>query len=109
MRYTEEMFIDKAMLDAMDDLCEHDPGHGNGEVYYDREVTFPDGMRVAIQLIASEYDFIEEFTPPAWSQGVLFTPEGVEVSCTEVGDSLSGEYTVFDEENEYTVVVKSRQ
>lgn len=105
MKYQEEMLIDGDMLNTMDALCEHDPGHGNGEVYFDREVVFPNGMRVAIQLIASEYDFIDEFTPPAWTQGVLFNPDGFEVCCTDVGDSLSGEYTLFDGDDEYTVLV----
>jgi hypothetical protein len=108
MKYAEEMFIDAAMLDVMDDLCEHDPGHGNGEVYFDKEVTFSNGMRLAVQLIASEYDFIEEHTPPAWTQGVLFTPEGCELGCTDVGDSLSGEYVVYHDDDEYTVVVKPK-
>lgn len=108
MRYEKTMKIDAAMLDSMNDLCEHDPGHGNGEVYFDKEVTFDNGMRVAIQLIASEHDFIGDFTPPAWTQGVLFTHEGQEIGCTEVCDSMSGEYVIFDGDDEYTVLVEAR-
>ena len=42
-----------------------------------------------------------------WSEVVLFDSNGCEVDCTEVDDSLRGEWWVRDGENEnYTVVVE---
>lgn len=88
------LIVDQAQLDALNELCEFDGEGGGCEVYFDNEVVFDDGCRMAIQVCASSSDTHEEFPPPAWTQGVLFSPEGSELGCTEVGDSLDGEYQV---------------
>lgn len=63
---------------------------GRGEVLFDREIVFEDGCRMAIQVIASETPNKEA----AWTQGILFTPEGREIGCTDVGETFLGEYQV---------------
>jgi hypothetical protein len=45
---------------------------------------------MAIQVIASETPDEEE----CWTQGVLFNPAGLELGCTDVGESFLGEYQV---------------
>lgn len=105
MEYYRKLRVDPAMLSAMDSVCEKGLEDSNGEVLYDKEVVFKNGMRVAIQLIESESDIDEEFPPPAWTQGVLFTPEGQELSCTEVRESLSGVYHCPDGDDVYVVEV----
>ena len=71
---------------------------GRGEVIFDEEAVFPDGNRFAIQVIAPE-----EKGETAWTQGVLFSPNGQELGHTEVGENFLGEYCI---EN-YTVIVKN--
>lgn len=81
-------------------LCRKpDSDCGKGEVLFDREVKFPNGFRMAIQVIASE----SPATESAWTQGVLFDQKGNEIGCTDVGESFLGEYTVED----YTTEVVS--
>jgi len=107
MYYTAKLEIEQAQLDAMNDLCDENGSirYPYNETIYDEEVVFENGMRVAIQVIPSESDITEDAPPPAWTQGVLFTPEGYEVSCTEVGDKVSGFYHCHDGDDLYTVEV----
>jgi hypothetical protein len=68
------------------------------EAIFDEEVVFDDGKRMAIQVVTTTNPGEES----CWSQGVLFSQSGQELGCTDVGESLLGEYEVDD----YCVVVK---
>jgi hypothetical protein len=74
--------------------------NGKGEVIFDNEVVFPNGFRMAIQVIAAETK-----GDTAWTQGVLFDENGNELGNTDVGESFLGEYCVYYEGAEYTVNV----
>lgn len=76
------------------------PTTGNGEVIFDNEVVFPNGFRMAIQVIAAETE-----GETAWTQGVLFDEDGNELGCTDVGESFLGEYCVNYDGTEYIVNV----
>ena len=107
MKYNGKLEIDQAQLDALNDLCDElgSIRYPYNETIYDEEVVFDNGMRVAIQVIASESDICENVQPPAWTQGVLFTPDGYEVSFTEVGDKVDGLYHCPDGDDLYIVEV----
>ena len=68
---------------------------------FGKEVTFRDGMRMAIQVC-----------PPGpggdgncWTQGVLFDPDGNELGFTEVGDEISTQFKVRYNDTDYVTTV----
>jgi len=73
------------------------------EPVFDQTVTFDDGRRVVIQVVASTQPEEES----CWTQGVLFGPEGTELAVTEPGEDFLGEYCLFYEGDEYEVVVET--
>jgi hypothetical protein len=81
--------------------------YGRDECIFDREIVFGDGRRMAIQVVTTND------REGAWTQGVLFSPEGGELGCTEPGDSLEGEYCVDVEDEDgthtYTVTVEASE
>lgn len=68
---------------------------------FDEEVTFPDGRRVAIQVVGP----LDPAREPCWTQGVLFGKDGTELDCTDVGDSFEGEYYLSHGDTAYLVEV----
>ena len=57
----------------LETYCQQPPlDCGRGEAIFDEEVTFHDGKRMAIQVIASEQPDTEE----CWTQGVVFDARG---------------------------------
>ena len=96
---SETLAVNQSIGDKLEAWCDQPPiGCGRGEVLFDEEVQFNDGCRMAIQAIAS----LDPDDCPIWTQGVLFTKEGLEAGCTEVGDSFYGEYQVGN----YTCLVE---
>ena len=104
MKYIGTMVVDKATAEDMEAICANpsDSVRKNG-VEFDREHIFANGMRLAVQVCASSTPTVES----CWTQGVLFTPEGTELGCTDVGETFLGEYTITDNGDEYTVNVVS--
>jgi hypothetical protein len=93
------LLVKPAIGHKLENWCVHPPSDcGKGEVLFDEEVQFEDGYRMAIQAIAS----LDPSNEPIWTQGVLFTPEGTEVGCTDVGEGFWEEYQVGD----YTCMVE---
>lgn len=106
MRYEATLTVPRAIADEMDRLCRKTPTENLGKVrLFDEEVHFSNGMMMAIQVIPCDEE-------PAWTQGVLYEPAAdptkgfCEVSCSDVEDSLTGDYEVFvGEDDEYLVTV----
>lgn len=67
---------------------------------FDQEVVFDDGMRMAVQVCLAPSE-------PCWTQAVLFTPNGEEVGCTDVGDFFEDVYTLDHDNVIYSVTVCS--
>lgn len=88
------------VIAAMEQLCRVPPGACR-EVEFDEEVRFPDGRRMAVQVCGT----LSPATEPCWTQGVVFSPEGHELGCTDVGESFAGEYDVCVGSQQYRVVV----
>ena len=65
-------------------------------------VDFGDGYEVDIKVCSSNYD------DPLWCEGVLFF-HGSEVGCTDVCDTLDGEYYFCPESDEFIVYVKPEE
>jgi hypothetical protein len=96
----------QGFIDGLNRLCQHDPDGGKG-TYFDEEVVFDDGKRMAIQVCACDKDPNDNVAPPAWTQGVLFDPDGNELGCTEVGEYFDGDYCVYLDDVEYCVTVSA--
>lgn len=95
--------VDNDTAEKMERLCIKPDGNiSHKENPFDEEYVFPDGCRMAIQ-VCSCHDTAKD---PCWTQGVLFTEDGFEVGCTDVGDSFLGEYIVYYNHNEYQVMVE---
>lgn len=103
MRHEGTLKVTQEVADEMERLCrEPDDSVGKCEVVFDEEYTFANGMRLAVQVCGTTDPGEEE----CWTQGVLFTPDGGEVGCTDCGDSFLGEYHTQDiKGNEYVVEV----
>jgi hypothetical protein len=100
--------VPKEKLAAVEKLCGDGPATdcGSDEVIFEAGVFFPDGMHALVQAIAP----LDPSSGGCWTQAVLFEKRGDlyhEVGCTDVGESLAGEYTIEHGGNEYTVVVES--
>lgn len=80
----------------------HPEDHQKDAVIFDEEVTFQNGIRMAIQVCNSN-----DPNESAWTQGVLFSPEGHELGCTDVGESFLGEYCIPYENDDYIVIVEA--
>jgi hypothetical protein len=105
MKYIGIMVVDDAIAVEMERICEFPDSNVKSKgVEFDEEYCFENGMRMAIQVCPSNTPTEES----CWTQGVLFTSDGHEVGCTDVGESFLGEYCVWDEEDEYVVDVKKQ-
>jgi hypothetical protein len=97
------LWVDADEVQEYERFCKEPPGDcGRGEVIFDEEVVFPDGNRVAIQVVADE----EPNERECWTQGVLFGAEGTELGCTDVGDFFLGNHCLNYNDDEYVVIVK---
>lgn len=98
--YNHRLYVPRDEAEELQAACDHGlEDCGKDEKLFDREVVFSDGKRMAIQVCAEQ-------DKPAWTQGVLYSPEGTELGFTPAGDTLLGEYTVFYGDVEYTVLVE---
>lgn len=99
-QFSGTMLVNQALLNEMDLACQEAySGQDKKGTRFDREFVFDDGNRMAIQVVNA----MEE---PCWTQGVLFDPEGQELGCTDVGDSLSGEFAIELTDSCYTLIVR---
>jgi len=100
------MYVSTNQAAVLTAFCNTPPGWDNSDgetCLFDKEYTFDDGMRMAIQVCPST-DPSEE---SCWTQGVLFDPAGNECGCTDCGESFLGEYGWIECDGaEYTVTVK---
>jgi len=99
--YHETMTLPSDTIDRLEALC-RGPAEDcrRDECVFDREVEFDDGLRMAIQVIASS-----EPAEGCWTQGVLFDADGAELGCTEPDDTFAGKYVVECDGDSYTVRV----
>jgi len=105
VQYEKKLLVDAHVASEMVRIVlEPDSSVKKDGVEFDEEVVFDDGIRMAIQVCASG----DPCNEPCWTQGVLFTPEGNEIGCTDVGESFLGEYHIKHENTEYVVTVESK-
>jgi len=108
MKYKGVIPVDQTMASKMERICrEPDAAVKKASVEFDQEYRFANGIRMAVQVCSSNTPAEES----CWTQGVLFTPDGSEVGCTDVGESFLGEYNITygDDEYEVDVVVESKR
>lgn len=104
--HSAKMIVPRGIAEEMDRLTKGGTVESLGEsgTLFDEEVHFSNGMMVVIQVCPAN-----EESP--WSQGVLYFKDDCggfhEVNCTEVHDSLTGEYVLDDEDDEYHVTVEA--
>ena len=106
MKYEAILKVKREEAEQYSRLCnEPDASNLKDQVIYDEEVTFANGMRMAIQVISPT----EPAKESCWVQGILLDSGGFENGCTEVGESFLGKYEVADEEDTYCVTVIGEQ
>ncbi len=99
-----KMYVEQHVADEMERICREPDGSVKSDgTEFDKEYVFEDGMRMAVQVCPSNTPAEES----CWTQGVLFTHEGAEVGCTDVGESFLGEYCVEYNGVDYEVTVFS--
>lgn len=102
MKYEIYLLVDEAVAVEMERIVQQPDSSVRGDgVEFDQEVVFDNGVRMAIQVCASG----DPCNEPCWTQGVLFTSDGTEIGCTDVGESFLGEYNVASDNDEYIVHV----
>lgn len=76
------------------------PDSSYNDLVFVRTAKFPNGYEMDIKVVnAPEED------GGAWTEGVLFDQRGYELGCTDVLDTLLGEFTVWLDDVEYIVKV----
>lgn len=99
--YHETLTLPADTIDRLEELCRGPATDcGSDETVFDHEVTFDDGRRMAIQVVAPN-----DPAESCWTQGVLFEAGGAELGCTEPGDAFAGDYEVCCDGNVYSARV----
>lgn len=102
MKYTRELYVGRTLGEEMERLCREPNCNIERDCpQFDEEVTFPDGRRVAIQVVSPN----DPASESCWTQGVLFDKNGTELACTDVGESFADEYCLPYGDDEYVVEV----
>ena len=103
MKYEKILTLGAEKAADLEKLCQYPSDDiRKDEKVFDEEVVFEDGCRVAAMVCASLNPREEE----CWTQAVLFSSNGEELACTEVGESILGEFYLFYGEDEYCLEVK---
>ena len=101
--FHETMILPNDTLDQLEELCRGPAvGCDPDETIFDREVVFDDGCRMAIQVVAPNATETES----CWTQGVLFSPAGDELGCTQPCDRVCGHYRVETDDGIYSAGVE---
>ncbi len=99
------LMVEGFVFDQMTRLCRNpDATLHHDDVVFDRDVMFPDGRWMAIQVCVCSQPEID----PCYAQGVLFSPEGHELNCTDCGDDFGGSFCVPYQGTDYIVDVRRR-
>lgn len=99
--YHETLTLPADTIDRLEELCRGPATDcGSDETVFDHEVTFDDGCRMAIQVVAPN-----DPAESCWTQGVLFDADGAELGCTEAAQFFAGVYVVECDGDSYTVRV----
>lgn len=103
MTLETEIRIDRNVLErlnkllALDSVNPNDHGYAKYALVHIWTASFTDGKEVDIKMNSSEDDF--------WTEGVLFDDDGSELCCSDVSDSLEGEWEFEYNGNKYVVNV----
>ena len=99
MHYMKMLVVSDDKVDELDKMHrEVNPDVKSGTVVFDGEVSFLDNYRAVVQVVScGDVD-------PAWSQAVLYSPDGYELMTT-TSESFLGEYHLEHDDNEYIVIV----
>ena len=102
MTYEATIKIPKEDLDYYETVLS---GGGNQEEdWYEDMVEsftakFENGYEADVKVVGADEDC-------PWAEAVLFTPEGYEVGCSDVEDSISGDWELYDDyDNKYIIHV----
>lgn len=102
-RISKTLVVERNLGDEMERIVRDiEPDTAKDGVEFDKEVTFCNGMRMAIQVCGPGNPKEES----CWTQGVLFGPQGNELGCTDVGESFLGEYCITFDGDDYIVNVE---
>lgn len=110
LHYRAEITIPESVAEAIDRFLNNEPADaseclGEDETI-DYEAAFENGMRMAIQCCGVQFRPPEEGeSNKAWTQAVLFAPNGREVGYTEPAEEYTGEWNIGYKEQTYTVNV----
>lgn len=98
--------VDKSEARRLEQYCDQPPGRfADRVIMFDEEVVFDNGMRMAVQVVASSAPDLE----PCWTQGVLFDKDGCQMGCTDVSESFLGEYFISAGGVDYVVDVVAKK
>lgn len=102
IEHTQTLLVTSEEADSYTKACSEAAGaEPKDKAIFDREVTFPNGLRIAIQVVTTENPEKE----PCWTQAVAFDQVGNEVGLTDVNDVFLGDYSIEIDGEKYTVIV----
>ena len=109
MKYQKELIITAEQADEYRHLLTTEPKSWDecmGEdVTISHTVKFDDGIEMDIKLCGVAFDENSESNTP-YTEAVLFR-NGVQLAYTEPADEYEGEWSLDDDGNTYTVIVKT--
>lgn len=97
MKFNAQMTVDPNLASFLEDACRRVEGECEGTLF-DREVIFANGNRAAVRVV-------EVAGETAWSECVIFSSDGHELSCSDVSECFLGEFALNVGDDEYFVNV----
>jgi hypothetical protein len=103
MNFNANITVPTNIASQLEAFCHTPPlDCGRDEILFDQEVTFSDGIRAVVQVVAPNSP---EDGETAWTQCVLYDKNGRELSVSEPGESLIGPFHMDYFTDSYTVNV----
>ncbi len=97
---TKTIEVEASLFDKLEVLIAAEQpveGMGENDMVFLQSATFSNSIEMDIKIVNS--------MESPWTEGVLLE-HGCEVGCTDVGESLAGEYIVEFEGTEYCTIVR---
>ncbi len=118
MKYAEKLKISKAEAGRLNKALNWKKGWPESERFgaddiFARTVRFKNGFQADLKVVGTDYEDWEEedeellpYHNAAWSEMVLFTPQGSEAAVSEVCDNYVGKWILRKGRDTYEVTIE---
>lgn len=105
MTYNVNLKADKAKVERLLAEPQSEDEWLGSDTLHCESIIFNNGYMMDVKICGVDR-YEEGGCNTAWTEAVLFDPEGREVACTEVCEDFFGEWQIEYDGNEYIVTIK---